>query len=172
MKKGDVLLKKWCFGISYKKLETRVEVRNGEASTVLSWPKYRSIALRVLSSKKKGRSTWEIEAEQYASLPAKPKKIKTVIKKAKNGTFVVEGQKRAYHMLSPSATLSDNMPPVGSLVTINKKHALVCNVGRNEMTVFLDGKYVEVSVKPGTIRWRKDNIIASIPSQKGEDNES
>ena len=164
MKKGDVLLKKWCFGISYKKLEARVEVHNGEASIIASFPRYRSIALRVVKAKKKGKNTWEIEAEQFASLTAKPKKIKMVIKKAKNGTFVVDGQKRAYHMLSNPEVLSDEMPPVGSLVTLNKKHALVCAVGRNEMTVFLNGKYTTVSVKPGTVRWRKDNIIASMPT--------
>jgi len=166
MKKGDVLLKKWCFGISYKKLVERVEVHNGEATVVASWPKYRSIALRVVSSKKKGKNTWEIEAERYASLNAKPKKIKAVIKKTKAGTFEVEGQKKAYHKLSNSTVLSDDMPPVGSLVTINKKHAIVCEVGRNEMTVFLNGKYATVSVIPGKVKWRKDNIIASIPKKE------
>ena len=166
MKKGDVLLKKWCFGISYKKLVSRVEVHNGEATTVASWPKYRSIALRVVSSKKKGKNTWEIEAERYASLNAKPKKIKAVIKKTKMGTFEVEGQKKAYHKLSSTTVLSDDMPPVGSLVTINKKHAIVCEVGRNEMTVFLNGKYATVSVIPGKVKWREDNIIASIPKKE------
>ena len=164
MKKGDVLLKKWCFGISYKKLVNRLEVHNGEASVVASFPKYRSIALRVTKVKKKSKDTWEIEAERFASLTAKPKKIKAVIKKTKTGTFVVDGQKRAYHKLDTSKPLSEELPPVGSLVTINKKHAIVCTVGRNEMTVWLDGKYATVSVQPGTIRWRKDNIIASIPA--------
>ena len=163
MKKGDVLLKKWCFGISYKKLYARVEMQGGEATGVLSFPKYRSIALRVLSAKKKGKNTWEIEAEQFASLTAKPKKIKTTIKKAKNGQFVIDGQKKGYHKLEVPPVLSDKMPPVGSIVTLNKRHALVVSVGRNEMTVFLDGKYSTLSVKPGTIKWRKDNIIASMP---------
>ena len=163
MKKGDVLLKKWCFGISYKKMQEKLEVYNGEAHIVASYPKYRSIALRVIKAKKKGKNTWEIEAERFASLTAKPKKIKAVIKKTKTGTFVVDGQKRAYHRLEIPGTLSEDMPPVGSLVTINKKHAIVCAVGRNEMTVFLNGKYTNVSVKPGTVRWRKDNIIASMP---------
>jgi len=163
MKKGDVLLKKWCFGISYKKIYDRVEVHNGEASVVMSYPKYRSIALRVLSATKKGKNSWEIEAEQFASITAKPKKIKTVIKKAKNGQFVIDGQKKGYHKLDVPPVLSDKMPPVGSIVTLNKRHALVTGVGRNEMTIFLDGKYLTVSAKPGTIKWRKDNIIASMP---------
>ena len=163
MKKGDVLLKKWCFGISYKKIYDRVEVHNGEASVVMSYPKYRSIALRVLSATKKGKNSWEIEAEQFASLTAKPKKIKTVIKKVKNGQFVIDGQKRGYHKLDVPPVLSDKMPPVGSIVTLNKRHALVTGVGRNEMTIFLDNKYLTVSAKPGTIKWRKDNIIASMP---------
>jgi hypothetical protein len=55
------------------------------------------------------------------------------------------------------------MPPVGSLVTLNKRHALVVSVGRNEMTIFLDGRYTTVSVKPGTIKWWSDKIIASLP---------
>tara|TARA_R110002074_G_scaffold40033_5_gene107281 strand:- start:3402 stop:3902 length:501 start_codon:yes stop_codon:yes gene_type:complete len=163
MKKGDVLLKKWCFGISYKKIYDRVEVHNGEASVVMSYPKYRSIALRVLSATKKGKNSWEIEAEQFASITAKPKKIKTVIKKAKNGQFVIDGQKKGYHKLDVPPVLSDKMPPVGSIVTLNKRHALVTGVGRNEMTIFLDNKYLTVSAKPGTIKWRKDNIIASMP---------
>ena len=163
MKKGDVLLKKWCFGISYKKIYDRVEVHNGEASVVMSYPKYRSIALRVLSVSKKGKNSWEIEAEQFASITAKPKKIKTVIKKAKNGQFVIDGQKKGYHKLDVPPVLSDKMPPVGSIVTLNKRHALVTGVGRNEMTIFLDNKYLTVSAKPGTIKWRKDNIIASMP---------
>tara|TARA_Y100000296_G_C5099206_1_gene219029 strand:+ start:46 stop:552 length:507 start_codon:yes stop_codon:yes gene_type:complete len=165
MKKGDVLLKKWCFGISYKKIYDRVEVHNGEAAVVMSYPKYRSIALKVLSAKKKGKNTWEIEADQFASLTAKPKKIKTVIKKAKNGQFVINGQKRGYHKLDVPPVLNEKMPPVGSLVTLNKRHALVIAVGRNEMTIFLDNKYTTVSVKPGTVKWRKDNIIASMPSE-------
>jgi len=163
MKKGDVLLKKWCFGISYKKLQNKLEVHNGEATMVMSYPKYRSIALRVVKSKKKNKNTWEIEAERFASLTAKPKTVKTTIKKAKNGTFVVEGQKKAYHKLSNPEILDENMPPVGSLVTINKRHALVTSVGRNELTVFIDGKYINVTVEPGKVKWRKDNIIASIP---------
>ena len=166
MKKGDVLLKKWCFGISYKKLENRVEMCNGEAHVTASWPMYRSIAVKVLSVKKKGANSWEVEAERYASLKAKPKKVKLNVKKTKLGTYVVEGQKRAYHKLSGSPTLSDKLPPVGSLVTLNKKHAIVCSVGRNEMTVFVNGGYITVGVIPGKIKWREDNIIASMPKVK------
>jgi len=166
MKKGDVLLKKWCFGISYKKLENRVEMHNGQAQVVASWPMYRSIAIKVLSVKKKGSNSWEVEAERYASLKAKPKKVKLIIKKTKLGTYAVEGQKRTYHRLSGSPVLSDKLPPVGSLVTLNKKPAIVCSVGRNEMTVFVNGGYSTVSVIPGKIKWREDNIIASMPKDK------
>ena len=146
-----------------QKAGNRVEMHNGEAQVVGSWPMYRSIAIKVLSVKKKGTNSWEVEAERYASLKAKPKKIKLSIKKTKLGTYVVEGQKRAYHKLSGSPVLSDKLPPVGSLVTLNKKHAIVCSVGRNEMTVFMNGKYATVSVIPGKVKWRKDNIIASMP---------
>jgi|TARA_R110000824_G_scaffold185997_18_gene367193 hypothetical protein len=163
MKKGDVLLKKWCFGISYRKLYERVEMEGNEAKTTYSFPKYRSIALRVLSVKKKGKKGYEVEGEQYASLTAKPKKVKIFLKELPNGTFGVEGQKRAYHKLSIPTVLDDKMPPVGSLVTLNKRHALVVSVGRNEMTVFLDGIYSTVSVKPGAIKWWSDKIIASLP---------
>jgi len=163
MKKGDILLKKWCFGVSYNKPKDWVEVSDGQAHTVQRYPRYRSIVLRVLSAKKKGKDTWEVEAERFASLTAKPKKIKTVIKKNKNGAFVVDGQKKLYHMLSKGMVIDEKMPPVGSLVTINKKHAIVCSVGRNELTVFVNGAYHTVNVMPGTVRWRKDNIIASMP---------
>ena len=163
MKKGDILLKKWCFGISLKKPKDWVEVSGGQAHTVQRYPRYRSIALRVLSAKKKGKDAWEVEAERFASLTAEPKKVKVTIKKNKSGAFVVEGQKRFYHKLSSDTILDEKMPPVGSLVTINKKHAIVCSVGRNELTVFVNGAYRTVNVMPGTVRWRKDNIIASMP---------
>jgi len=163
MKKGDVLLKKWCFGISYKKLENHVEMSGGQAHVAVSFPKYRSIALRILSSKKKGKDTFEIEAEQFISLTAKPKKIKQVFKRTKEGTYAVEGQKRVYHKLDIPFEIDAEMPPVGSLVTLNKRHCLVVSVGRNEMTIFVDGKYQTTKVKPGTIRWRQDKIIASMP---------
>ena len=166
MNKGDVLLKKWCFGINYKKPENRVEMHNGEAHVTVSWPMYRSIAVKILSVKKKGTNSWEVEAERYASLKAKPKKVKLNIKKTNQGTYAVEGQKRVYHRLSGSPTLSDKLPPVGSLVTLNKKHAIVCSVRRNEMTVFVDGGYITVGVIPGKIKWREDNIIASMPKAK------
>ena len=133
-------------------------LRNGALESVI-----RNFTLASLSVTKKGKNSWEIEAEQFASLTAKPKKIKTAIKKVKNGQFVIDGQKRGYHKLDAPPTLSDKMPPVGSIVTLNKRHALVTGVGRNEMTIFLDGKYSTLSVKPGTIKWRKDNIIASMP---------
>ena len=119
-----------------------------------------------MSVKKKGTNSWEVEAERYASLKPKPKKVKLNIKKTNQGTYAVEGQKRVYHRLSGSPTLSDKLPPVGSLVTLNKKHAIVCSVRRNEMTVVVEGGYITVGVIPGKIKWREDNIIASMPKAK------
>jgi|TARA_R110000787_G_scaffold2353_5_gene9367 hypothetical protein len=165
MKKGDVLLKKWCFGVSYNKLESHVEMGGGGAHVAVSFPRYRSIVLRVLSCKKKGKNTFEVEAEQFVSMTAKPKKIKQVFKKTKEGAYAVEGQKKVYHKLDIPFEVDAEMPPVGSLVTLNKRHCLVVSVGRNKMTIFVDGKYQITKVKPGTIRWRQDNIIASMPQQ-------
>jgi hypothetical protein len=161
MKKGDVLLKKWCFGVSYKKPQDWVEMAGDGAVTVQRYPRYRTIALQVTEAKKKGKK-WEIEADQYASLNAKPKKVKLVLDALGNGAFKVPGQKKLYHRIE-HRLVSEGMPPVGSLVTLNKKHALVCSVGRNEMTVFVKGVYKTVKVKPGTVRWREDKIVASIP---------
>ena len=50
---------------------------------------------------------------------------------------------------------------LGSLVTINKKHAIVTEVGRNSMTIFTKGKYETVVVKPGTVKWHSDKILAN-----------
>ena len=166
MKKGDILLKKWCFGVSYKKLESHVQMSgDGGAHVGVSFPRYRSIVLRVLSCKKKGKNTFEVEAEQFASMTAKPKKVTQVFKKTKQGCYAVEGQKKVYHKLEVPFEVDSEMPPVGSLVTLNKRHCLVVSVGRNEMTIFVDGKYQTTKVKPGTIRWRQDNIIASLPGE-------
>jgi len=161
MKKGDVLLKKWCFGVSYKKLDQWVEMAGGQAVTTVRFPRYRTIALQVIEAKRKGKK-WEIEADQYNSLHAKPKKVKLILNEQKNGTFSVTGQKKLYHKVK-HALVSEGMPPVGSLITINKKHALVCAVGRNELTVFIKGVYNTIKVKPGTIKWREDKILAAIP---------
>ena len=163
MEKGDVLLKKWCFGVSFKPKEW-LQVSKGNAQVFKRFPRYRTIALKILSAEEKGKNTWEVEAERYASLTAKPKKVKVSIKKTSYGAFAVEGQKRVYHKISPTGLTEEGMPPVGSLVFLNRRHAIVCDVGRNEMTVFLDGKYMTVNVVPGTIKWREDKIIASLPN--------
>ena len=55
MKKGDVLLKKWCFGVSYKKPQDWVEMAGDQAVTVQRYPRYRTIALQVTKVKKKGK---------------------------------------------------------------------------------------------------------------------
>ena len=161
MKKGDVLLKKWCFGVSYKKLNEWVEMAGGQAVTTARFPRYRTIALKVTRAKRKGNK-WEIDADQYISLNADPKKVTLTLQQRPDGTFSAPGQKRFYHKVK-HALVSEGMPPIGSLVTINKKHAIVCAVGRNEMTVFAQGIYTTVKVKPGTIKWREDKILAAIP---------
>ena len=60
------------------------------------------------------------------------------------------------------------MPPVGSLITLNKKHAIVTATGRNGMTVWMGNKYHDVSIAPGSVRWKTDKIIANIKEQQGE----
>jgi len=161
MKKGDVLLKKWCFGVSYKKPQDWVEMSGDNAVTVQRYPRYRTIALQITKAKKKGKK-WEVEANQYASLNAKPKKVKLVLEERGDGAYKSPGQKKIYHKIE-HGLVSEGMPPVGSLVTIDKKHALVCAVGRNELTVFVKGVYKNVKVRPGTIKWREDKIVAAIP---------
>ena len=163
MKKGDVLLKKWCFGVSFKKPNDWVAMAGDSAVTVQRYPRYRTIALRLTSVKKKGKK-WEVEGEQYTSLNAKPKKVKMALETHRAGGFRVPGQKKAYHVVDHKLA-SEGMPPVGSLVTLNKKHALVVKSGRNELTVFVNGPYDVVKVQPGTIKWREDKIIASLPVQ-------
>ena len=44
MKKGDILLKKWCFGIGRSKGRQMVgENHSGEAETYFTYPKYRTM---------------------------------------------------------------------------------------------------------------------------------
>jgi len=75
-------------------------------------------------------------------------------------------QKRAFHLIPTEMgkriVSDEGMPPVGSLISVNKKHALVVEVGRNELTVFLNGAYEKLACKPGSIKWHSDKILKSI----------
>ena len=169
MKKGDILLKKWCFGIGRSKGRQMVgENHSGEAETYFTYPKYRTIALQVETAEKKGKQ-WHVTGKQYASLTAKPKAVTVVFdQKGKEGRprFVVGGQKQPFHLIPAEAgqriVSDEGMPPVGSLISVNKKHALVVEVGRNELTVFLNGVYEKLACKPGSIKWHSDKILKSI----------
>jgi len=169
MKSGDFLMKKWCFGVSYGSPKSFVEQNNdGSANIVQRYPRYRTIVLEVLDAKKKKGKTWEVEANQYASLTAKPKKIKISIKEKNNGGYMIEGQKKSFHKINLSGEEYSGMPPVGSLITLNKKHAIVTEVARNELTVWTNNKYQKVSVIPGSVRWKSDKIIASIADKRSK----
>ena len=160
---GDVLMKKWCFGMGRSKgREEAVQGSNGEVSTYVTYPKYRSIVFKVDSVTKQG-NRYTVKGKQYASLKGKGKDA-TLTLIEKKGCFYVDGQKRPFlRMQNPDIPITEGLPPVGSLISVNKKHAIVCSVGRNEMTVFVNGGYTTVSVIPGKIKWREDNIIASMP---------
>jgi hypothetical protein len=163
MKAGDFLMKKWCFGVSYSRPKSFVEQSgDGSANIVQRYPRYRTIVLEVLDAKKKKGNLWEAEVNQYASLTAKPKKIKVSLKEKKGGDFVIAGQKKSFHKIKLASEEISGMPPVGSLITLNKKHAIVTEVARNELTVWTNNKYERVSVVPGSVRWKSDKIIASI----------
>ena len=61
VKKGDILLKKWCFGIGRAKPRKMVgQNASGEAQTYITYPKYRTIALNPKrarsSSRRKART--------------------------------------------------------------------------------------------------------------------
>ena len=86
MKKGDILLKKWCFGIGRSKARKMVgENHSGEAETYFTYPKYRTIALQVETAEKKGKQ-WHVTGKQYASLTGKPKTVTVVFdQKGKEG---------------------------------------------------------------------------------------
>ena len=166
MQKGDILMKKWCFGIGRSR-NMVVEGASGEAEVVKHFPRYRTIVMKVLDVKKKGKNTYEAEVLKFASMTAEGKKSKVTFK-ARNHkigdrewqTYKVGTQKRPFHQIKMTATTEEGLPPVGSLVTINKKHAIVTEVGRNSMTIFVKGKYEKVVVKPGTVKWHSDKILA------------
>ncbi len=83
---------------------------------------------------------------------------------------MVGTQKRPFHLI-PAALAKGmvgdkDVPPVGSLVNINKKQAIVIASDRNELTVFVNGKRETVAYKPGTIKWHSDKLLTSIAKGK------
>ena len=78
------------------------------------------------------------------------------------GLYTAPGQKRPFLQIQdPGLLTEEGIPPVGSLITVNKKHAIVTAVGRNELTVFVNNKIQKIACRPGTIKWHSDKILAS-----------
>ncbi len=111
---------------------------------------------------------WHVKGKQFATLTGKPKAVELVVeqKGEKYPLFVVAGQKRPFHFIPASQagylTTDEGMPPVGSLISLNKKHALVVGIERNQLTVFVNGQYDTVAVKPGSIKWTADKLLTSL----------
>ena len=112
---------------------------------------------------------WEVEVERYSSVTAKPKKVKMLLveKKHKRGdktfsTFAAPKDKRSYLRVSNMKVTDKGMPPIGSLITIDKKHAIVTDVGRNQLTVWINNQYKTITVRPGAVRWHSDKILANV----------
>ena len=161
MQANDILMKKWCFGMGRSKVrEEAVMDANGELQTYRTYPKYRTIVFKIEKAEKKN-DQWTIEGVQYSSLNGKPKKT-TLNLFEKNGLLYAPNQKRPFLKIqNPGLITEDGLPPVGSLITINKKHAIVTTVGRNELTVFVNNKIQKITCLPGTIKWHSDKILAS-----------
>ena len=159
MQPNDYLMKKWCFGTGRGKVEAKMG-NTGELETYFTYPKYRTIVFKVEKATKKGNQ-WHIEGQQYSSLNAPPKATNLVLVE-KKGVYKVKGQKRPFLQIqNPGVMTDEGVPPVGSLITVNKKHAIVTAVGRNELTVFVNNKLEAIKFKPGKIKWQSDKILAS-----------
>ena len=164
MKTNDFLMKKWCFGFGYRRnTKAREQAHmnaDGELTTTRTFPKYRTIVFKVDKATKKGK-TWTVEGTQWASLTGKGKKTKLTLDE-RNGLLYAKGQKKPFFRIqTPVSVTDEGMPPVGSLITVNKKHAIVTEVGRNQITVFTEGAIKTVVCKPGTIRWNDDKVLLS-----------
>ncbi len=161
MKPNDYLMKKWCFGFG-RSTQGRDEAKmnaSGELQTYRSYPKYRTIVFKVDKVSRKG-SEWHIEGTQFISLTAKPKKSKMVLTE-KKGHLYAPGQKRPFlRIQDPGLVTDEGVPPVGSLITVDKKHAIVMAVERNQVTVFVNGETKTITCKPGTVRWNSDKVLA------------
>jgi len=164
MQANDVLLKKWCFGMGRTKKREEAGVNaSGELQTWYSYPKYRTIAFKVLKVEKKNNQL-HVDGEQFSSLNA-PGKKKTLIfdlKGENQKIFYVSGQKKPFLNLGEVAVSEEGFPPVGSLITVNKKHAIVTKVGRNELTVYVEGQLKNIVCRPGQIKWRSDKILKAV----------
>ena len=161
MNAGDVLMKKWCFGMGRAKVREEVKMnRSGEAVTFKTFPKYRTIVFKVNDVSKEG-NTWTVKGKKYASLNGGGKET-TLVLTEKRGCFFVAGQKRPFlKMQDPNIPITSGLPPVGSLVSIDKKHAIVTEVGRNCLTVWVNNAFKTVTCKPGTIKWFSDKVLLS-----------
>jgi len=161
MQPNDILMKKWCFGTGRSKIrEEAVMDANGELQTYRTYPKYRTIVFKVEKATKKGKQ-WTVEGKQYSSLNGKPKATKLVLDE-RRGMLFVPNQKRPFLKIeNPGQITEDGLPPVGSLITVNKKHAIVTAVGRNELTVFVNNKIQTITCRPGAVKWHSDKILAS-----------
>ena len=158
---GDVLMKKWCFGMGRAKgREEATQGSNGEVNTYVTYPKYRSIVFKVDSVTKQG-NRYTVKGKQYASLKGKGKDA-TLTLIEKKGCFYVDGQKRPFlRMQNPDIPITEGLPPVGSLISVNKKHAIVTEVGRNCLTVYVNNEFKTITCKPGTIKWFSDKVLLS-----------
>ena len=166
MKANDILMKKWCFGMGRSKArEEAVMNQSGELETYRTYPKYRTIVFKVDKATKTGNQ-WFVEGKQYSSLNGKPKETQLTLDEKIMGEykwFIVPGQKRPFLKIEDPGNLTEEgLPPVGSLITVNKKHAIVTAVGRNQLTVFVNNKLQAITCKPGTIKWHSDKILASV----------
>tara|TARA_R100000152_G_C6746761_1_gene170332 strand:- start:149 stop:655 length:507 start_codon:yes stop_codon:yes gene_type:complete len=168
MQVNDILMKKWCFGVNKSKPKNWLEKKGDTTQIVQRFPMYRTIALQIISLEKSGKQTWKIEANRFSSLTGRPKKVSLNVKKNKHGMYYITGQKKPYHKVSINEVTHEGMPPVGSLITVDKKHAIVVETGRNELTVFVNGKYKSVNVKPGKLKWWDDKLISSLPKRGSE----
>ena len=132
----------------------------GELETFRTYPKYRTIVFKVEKATKKN-GQWHVEGKQYSSLNAEPKTTKLVLNEQR-GLYTAPGQKRPFLQIQdPGLLTEEGIPPVGSLITVNKKHAIVTAVGRNELTVYVNNKIQKIACRPGTIKWHSDKILAS-----------
>ena len=162
MKANDILMKKWCFGMGRSKVrEEAVMNQSGELETYRTYPKYRTIIFKVEKATKKGKQ-WMVEGKQYSSLNGKPKATKLVLDE-RRGMLFAPNQKRPFLKIeNPGQLTEEGLPPVGSLITVNKKHAIVTAVGRNELTVYVNNKIQKIACRPGTVKWHSDKILKSM----------
>jgi hypothetical protein len=171
MKANDVLMKKWCFGTGRTKARQEgVMNPQGELETYYTYPKYRTIVLKVVEATKKN-GQWIVKGKQYSSLNGSPKNVEVVLEEkgtlAKGTWYRAPNQKKPFLKIEgPLMTTEEGMPPVGSLITVNKKHAIVTEVGRNQLTVWVSNKLEKIVCKPGTIKWHSDKILSNAVKDK------